>query len=222
MTYVFWTSTGREVMDIFYLLVSFIGLFCVVALAFRKNLAGNGLGITANVGEVITQASYGATGLLLSPIFYMSTHIFGLNYWRKHKDAKGSVVAKVASKKIWLFTLIFIALGLVLFPYINEALDKYRFIEVKDTSFYYINMFAFVIGVSAQATMILRYSFNWILWILVNFVWLAVNLQSGNYIFAAQTMIYQVNAFVGLYEWYQNSKKPEAQSAEDFKKTQRF
>ncbi|MFP6812778.1 MAG: nicotinamide mononucleotide transporter, partial [Moraxella sp.] len=34
-----------------------------------------------------------------------------------------------------------------------------------------------------------------------------VNLMSQNYIFAIQTMVYQINAFVGLYEWYRSEQK---------------
>jgi nicotinamide mononucleotide transporter len=30
--------------------------------------------------------------------------------------------------------------------------------------------------------------------------------MSGNFIFAIQTMVYQVNAFVGLYEWYRSEQ----------------
>ena len=66
---------------------------------------------------------------------------------------------------------------------------------------------AFILSITAQAAMILRYSFNWWLWILSNFVWLTVNLMSGNYIFAIQTMVYQVNSFVGLYEWYRSEQE---------------
>ena len=73
-------------------------------------------------------------------------------------------------------------------------------------SFFWINVIAFVLSITAQAAMILRYSFNWWLWITSNFVWLIVNLMSGNYIFAIQTMVYQINSFIGLYEWYRSEQ----------------
>lgn len=85
------------------------------------------------------------------------------------------------------------------------ANDGSKFLGVID--FFWINVLAFVLSITAQATMILRYSFNWWLWIVVNFVWLIVNLMSQNYIFAIQTMVYQINAFVGLYEWYRSEQK---------------
>jgi len=68
-------------------------------------------------------------------------------------------------------------------------------------------VFAFVLSITAQATMILRYSFNWWIWIAVNFVWLIVNLMTGNYIFAIQTMVYQINSFIGLYEWQRSAEE---------------
>ena len=83
--------------------------------------------------------------------------------------------------------------------------DGSKFLGVID--FFWINVLAFVLSITAQATMILRYSFNWWIWIAVNFVWLIVNLMSQNYIFAIQTMVYQINAFVGLYEWYRSEQK---------------
>ena len=202
LSYVFWTTTHHTGWDWFYLIVSSIGLLCVVSLAFRKNLLGNGLGITANIGEIITQTTYGATGLLLAPFFYLSTHVFGLKHWAKHRDSDGNVVSKSASKVVWAATIAFIITGLILFPLINSQLKNFEFIDSSDPNFYWINIVAFVLGVTAQTCMILRYSFNWWLWILVNFVWLGVNLMTQNYIFACQTMIYQVNAIVGLYEWY--------------------
>ncbi|HSP84606.1 MAG TPA: nicotinamide mononucleotide transporter family protein, partial [Psychrobacter sp.] len=116
---------------------------------------------------------------------------------------------------IWLLTISFMVIGLALFPKINDLLASYGYSVVEDDnskflgviSFFWINVIAFVLSITAQAAMILRYSFNWWLWIVVNFVWLIVNLMSGNYIFAIQTMVYQVNAFIGLYEWHRSEQE---------------
>ena len=105
-------------------------------------------------------------------------------------------------------------IGLALFPTVNALLASYGYAVVENDSslflgfisFFWINVIAFILSITAQAAMILRYSFNWWLWIISNFVWLTVNLMSGNYIFAIQTMVYQVNSFVGLYEWYRSEQ----------------
>lgn len=196
--------------------VAIIGLLCVVALAFRKNLSGNGLGITANIGEIFVQGRSGATGLMLSPVFYLTTHLYGLYYWGKNKDGDGNMIPRGASLAVWGLTFAFIGAGLVAFPWINDHLAQYRFIDNDSSaalslfglsiSWYAINVIAFVLGVSAQTAMILRYAYSWWLWIIVNCVWLAVNLINHNYVFAAQTIVYQINAIVALYEWWDSSR----------------
>lgn len=211
----FWLTTEHTTLDIFYLGVSFVGLVCVVSLSFRKNVMGNGLGIAATAGEVVVQATSGAVGLMLAPLFNFFTHVYGLFYWSKHTDIDGDMIPKSASKWIWLITAAFIVTGLALFPTVNNLLANYGYAVVEDDSskflgvisFFWINVIAFVLSITAQAAMVLRYSFNWWLWIVVNFVWLIVNLMSGNYIFAIQTMVYQVNAFIGLYEWHRSEQK---------------
>ena len=42
---VFWLTTEHRALDWFYLGVSFIGLWCVVSLSFRRNIAGHGFGM---------------------------------------------------------------------------------------------------------------------------------------------------------------------------------
>lgn len=197
--------------------IALVGLVCVVSLAFRKNLLGNGLGINANLGEIYVQYHSGATGLALAPGFYLLTHLFALNYWHKNEDGDGNMLPRSANKTVWLITGVFILAGLIIFPYLNNHIEKFRFIDNNSqtalsfgsttVSWYAVNILAFVLGITAQTAMILRYAYSWWLWILVNFVWLAVNLLTHNDIFAIQTVIYQINAFVGLYEWWKNSRQ---------------
>ena len=174
---------------------------------------GNGLGILATAGEVVVQATAGAVGLMLAPFFNLFTHIYGFFYWSKNTDAEGNMVPRSATKWVWVITIVFIAIGLMLFPVVNNwlAAQGYTTIFEEDNrmlfgmiNFYWLNVFAFVLAITAQATMILRYSFNWWIWIVSNCVWFTLNVINGNFIFAIQTIIYQVNAIIGLYEWQRN------------------
>ena len=168
----FWTTTERTVLDWFYLLVSVIGLLCVVSLSFRKNIAGNGLGMLATAGEVVVQATSGAVGLMLAPLFNFFSHAYGVKYWANNTDADGNMIPKSANKYVWLLTIGFIIVGLALFPIINRWLDAQGYGVIDDDGsqflgmidFFWINVVAFVLSITAQATMILRYSFNWWLW----------------------------------------------------------
>lgn len=212
LTMGFWLTTEHTRLDVFYLIVSLIGLVCVVSLSFRKNVMGNGLGLAATSGEIVVQATAGAVGLMLAPLFNFFTHLYGIVYWSKNTDPDGNMVPKSASKLVWVITIAFIIIGLAIFPTVNAWLTEKGYAVVSNDGsqflglidFYWINVLAFVLSITAQATMILRYSFSWWIWIAVNFVWLIVNLMTGNYIFAIQTMVYQINAFIGLYEWYRS------------------
>lgn len=210
----FWQTTEHKAMDWFYLLVSYIGLLCVVGLSFRKNIMGNGFGMLATAGEVIVQGTAGAVGLMLAPLFNFFSHAWGVIYWKKNTDADGDMLPQSANKYVWGITFLFIIIGITLFPAINEWLSTKGYSIYQDDgskflgviSFYWINILAFILSVTAQATMIMRYSFNWYLWIAVNFVWLIANIMSGNYIFAIQTCVYQINSIVGLYGWYRSEQ----------------
>lgn len=211
----FLLTTKQTGLDWFYLAVSITGLLCVVGLSFRKNIAGNGMGMLATAGEVIVQGTSGAVGLMLAPLFNFFSHAYAIKYWAKNTDGNGEMIPKSATKSVWIITLIFIILGLSLFPVLNDFLIKQGYGIINDDGssflgkidFFWINVVAFVLSITAQVTMILRYSFNWGLWIVVNAVWLIVNLMTGNYIFAIQTLIYQINAMIGLYEWHRSTVK---------------
>lgn len=208
----FWLTTEHQWLDFFYLLVSIAGLLCVVGLSFRKNKLGNGLGLLVTAGEVVVQGTAGAVGLMLAPIFNFFTHAYGLYYWSKNQDADGNMIAKSANKTVWALTILFVVVGLCLLPVLNQWLEHQGFAIVDNdgsrflgrVDFFWINVLAFVLSITAQMAMILRYSLNWWIWIAVNLVWLMVNLMSGNMIFAIQTCIYQVNALVGLYGWHRS------------------
>lgn len=208
----FYQFTEHTGLDWFYLGVSLIGLLCVVGLSFRKNMMGNGLGMLATAGEMVAQGAFGLVGLMLVPMFNFFTHVYGLFYWSKNTDLDGNMVPRSANKWAWLVTAGLIVVGLALFPTVNVGLAKIGYVVVENDGrrflgwidFFWINILALVLSITAQTMMVLRYSLNWWLWIVVNFMWLLVNLMNGNVIFAIQTMVYQINAFVGLYEWHKS------------------
>lgn len=99
---------------------------------------------------------------------------------------------------------------LILYNRNNSYVFSWVIIFLKKDSSPYIlllNCIAFMIGVSDQFTMIMRQPFSWVLWSVSNLVWLSLNLISHNYIFAVQSILYEINALVGIYKWYTNSDK---------------
>lgn len=111
----FWQTTEHTGLDWFYLIVSYIGLLCVVGLSFRKNVMGNGFGMLATAGEVVVQGSRGAIGLMLAPLFNFFTHVWGVIYWKKNTDADGNMLPQSANKYVWIITVLLSALAFIYF-----------------------------------------------------------------------------------------------------------
>lgn len=53
----------------------------------------------------------------------------------------------------------------------------------------------------------MRYSFNWYLWVILNVLVVGLNLYTNNIIIAVQYLIYLFNAVFGICEWKLSSKK---------------
>lgn len=216
----FWQTTERAALDWFYLGVSYVGLLCVVGLSFRKNIIGNGFGMLATSGEVIVQATAGAVGLMLAPLFNFFTHACGVVSWQKNTSSDGDMLPQAANKYVWVITTLFIITGLVVFPSLNDWLIHQGYGIIDDDggqflgaiSFFWVNVVAFILSITAQAAMMMRYSFSWWLWTVVNCFWLTVNVMSDNYIFAIQTCVYQLNTIVGLYGWHKSQQNSPATS----------
>ncbi len=208
LSIIFYQTTQHTAWDIFDLIVCIIGLACVCALTLRKNLSANGLGIITSAGDVISQGRHGAIGLMLFPLYAIITHIFALFSWSQNTDQDGNVTTQSSSVMTWVVTVIFIAIGLYFFPIVNDYLIGLGYgitahddRQVLGISFYWLNVIAFVLSMTAQTSMMLRYSFSWGLWIICGFIWIIINVMSGYSIFAVKIVIYEVNALLGLYAW---------------------
>lgn len=188
-----------------FVLTVFLGYMCVSVLVGRSPIWSNVLGMSANVGEIYTQYLFGNLGLAASSFYYFITHILGLSLWtqKKNQDRQGKVKISKINYTSLVLTILFCVLGVLIMYFYGETIIG------KETSFwlFILNCIAFVIGVSAQFTMIMRQPFSWILWSVSNLIWFTVNLLSHNYIFAVQSVLYEINALIGVYKWYKESGK---------------
>jgi nicotinamide mononucleotide transporter len=62
---------------------------------------------------------------MLAPLFNFFTHLYGIFYWSKNTDGDGNMIPKSANKIVWLVTIAFIAIGLALFPTVNNWLAQW-------------------------------------------------------------------------------------------------
>lgn len=171
------------------------GLLCVILLAQRKNI-GNVLGMLANVGESTANILGGNIGAGLPSFYYFISHVYGLITWHKNQDENHTVKVRTLTDYHFLGTLIFLIIAVFVNVYLTEAL------EVDNTVYQLItNSFIFGLGVVAQLLLMMRFSFNWYIWIILNVLVIGLNIYTNNPIIATQYLIYLFNAIYGLCEW---------------------
>ncbi len=184
------------------LLTALVGYLCVYCLAMRRNI-GNTLGMIANVGEIIVQTGFNNYGLALVPVYNFSSHVIGLVKWEKVKDQQTQKIAVKNRDTTGFISIVIFLLLAFIFIILNRWLTATT--DTLTTWLFGLNALVLILGVVAQGTMIMRYKFAWWIWFTYNCISLALNLYAGNYIFAAQSVIYQLNIMVALYEQYFNT-----------------
>lgn len=180
---------------------AFCGLLCVILLAKRKN-SGNVLGMFAVTGECIANFLGGNIGASLPTFYYFGSHIYGIITWHHHQDDHKNVKVRSLSEQAFLFTLIFLIIAVFFNVYLTDA------IGVDNTIYQLItNCFIFGLGIVAQLLLMMRFSFNWYLWVILNVLVIGLNIYTNNLIIATQYLIYLFNAIYGICEWKLSERK---------------
>lgn len=180
---------------------AFLGLLCVILLAKRKNL-GNVLGMLAVVAECCANFLGGNIGAGLPTFYYFGSHIYGLLTWQKNLDQNKNVKVRSLNESAFLYALIFLIVAAFFNIYLTNE------IGASNTSYQLItNCFIFGLGVVAQLLLMMRYAFNWYLWILLNVLVIGLNIYTDNIVIATQYLIYLFNALYGICEWKLSEEK---------------
>lgn len=176
------------------------GLLCVILFAKRKN-SGNILGMIAVVNECIANFLGGNIGASLPTFYYFASHIYGFINWQRHQDQEHRVKSRSLNERSFLFTIIFLIVAVFVNVYLTDALG------VENTIYQLIiNCFIFGVGVVAQLLLMMRFSFNWYLWVILNILVIGLNIYTHNPIIATQYLIYLFNAIYGICEWKLSEK----------------
>lgn len=174
---------------------AFCGLVCVILLAKRKNM-GNVMGMLANIAECCANFLNGNIGAGLPSICYFSSHIYGLLTWQRNQDKNKNVKSRILSEKAFLYTILILIATVFLNIYLTDVIGA-------ENSIYQLitNCFIFGLGIVAQLLLMMRYSFNWYLWVILNVLVIGLNIYTNNIIIAIQYSIYLFNAIYGICEW---------------------
>lgn len=189
-------------------ITSISGMLCVVLVAKGK-ISNYYFGIIQTGTYAYIAYGYGLYGeVMLNALFYFPLQFVGLYLWNKHK-AKQTVQGEeiqvsVLTKKGWTLTLSSFLVIFVLYAYLLEKIGG---------NVVWIDSATTTLSVIAQILMLKRFTEQWLFWIAVNVLsialWLkALILQGGNDVsMLVMWSAFLINSIYGYYNWSKVYKK---------------
>lgn len=184
------------------LITSISGMLCVVLVAKGK-ISNYYFGIIQTGTYAYISYGYGLYGeVMLNALFYFPLQFVGIYLWRKHKTQQTvqgeEIQVSTLTKKGWGITLSSFLAIFVLYAYLLESLGgKVVWLDSATTT----------LSVIAQILMLKRFTEQWLFWIAVNVLsialWLkALILQGGNDVsMLVMWSAFLINSIYGYYNW---------------------
>ena len=189
-------------------IASITGVLCVVLVAKGK-ISSYAFGTINAITYGYVAYSYGLYGESdLNWFIYLPTQLLGAALWiqnAKKKKELGiesvngeSVQAKNLTKVQWIYVLIGIAATYIIYS---------EFLHFRGSNLAGLDGFAVVLSIVAQILMMLRYAEQWIMWIIVNLItialWVTILIQSGgnDWTVLAMWIAFLINSVYGYINW---------------------
>ena len=178
------------------------GMLCVVLVAKGK-ISNFVFGIVNTATYAYISYGYGLYGeSMLNALFYLPTQFIGLWMWQRHRSVNKvrdeDIEIKRLSLKGWAIVVASVVVGAYAYMHVLMALDAQ---QVR------IDSVAVVMSVAAQILLTLRYAEQWVLWILVNVLsialWVVTLSQSGGSDYSMPVMwtAFLINSIYGWINW---------------------
>lgn len=154
------------------------------------------------IPELVVNLHFGwyavATTIVL---FWMPIDVFSFLRWTKHPDSEDDNLTQVKRLKPWQSALTVVAIvawGLIvgsLLRLIPGAADTY------------LDAFASAVGMANGILLLLRYSEQWLAWLITVVLYLFMDISSGMYILLVTEIAMLVNTFYGIGKWIRYTAK---------------
>lgn len=190
---------------------SFIGVVAAITGIWSVILVAKGKISNYYFGFVnIVTYSYVAFGskyygeVMLNMLYFLPMQFFGLYLWKKNreKNLKSDVKAKLLSNKSRVMWLLVIIIATICYGYFLLKIGANK---------PYLDGLSVILSIIAMILMAYRYVEQWILWIVVDILtialWIFAILNGGNDIaILVMWVAYLVNAIYGFVNWIKLSK----------------
>lgn len=134
-------------------------------------------------------------------LFWMVIDVISFVRWNKHPDNEDENLTVVKRLKPWQSLLVVV--GIAAFGIIVGRLLQF----IPGASDTYLDAFASAVGMANGILLLLRYSEQWIAWMITTVIYLAMDVSAGAYILIIGDMAMLINTVYGIVKWYIYTKK---------------
>lgn len=145
-------------------------------------------------------------------LFWMPIDVVSFLRWNKHPDREDDNLTQVKRLKPWQSALAVVAI--VCWGMLIGSLLRL----IPGTADNYLDAFASAVGMANGILLLMRYSEQWLAWLITVVLYLFMDISSGMYILLVTEIAMLVNTFYGIGKWIRyTAKHPAAQNAESRK-----
>lgn len=141
-------------------------------------------------------------------LFWMVIDVISFIRWNKHPDIEDDNLTEVKRLKPWQSLLV--VAGIAVFGIVVGRLLQF----VPGASDTYLDAFASAVGMANGILLLLRYSEQWIAWLITTVIYLIMDISAGAYILLIGEIAMLVNTIYGMIKWYLYTKKKAEQKTE--------
>lgn len=134
-------------------------------------------------------------------LFWMVIDVISFVRWNKHPDDEDENLTVVKRLKPWQSLLVLV--GIVVFGLVVGKLLQF----IPGASDTYLDAFASAVGMANGILLLLRYSEQWIAWLITTIIYLIMDISAGAYILLIGEIAMLVNTIYGMVKWYLYTKE---------------
>lgn len=134
-------------------------------------------------------------------VFWMPVDVVSFIRWSKHPDGEDENLTVVKRLKPWQSLLSVVAI--VAFGFVVGQLLQL----IPGASDTYLDAFASAVGIANGILLLLRYSEQWIAWLMTTVIYIAMSISQGANLLLIGDIAMLVNTIYGMGKWYVYTKK---------------
>lgn len=148
------------------------------------------------IPELVICLAFGWYAVAVTVVcFWMPIDVISFIRWNKYPDREDENLTQVKRMKPWQSLLV--VAGIAVFGFVVGSL--LQLIPGSEDS--YLDAFASAVGMANGILLLLRYSEQWIAWLITTVLYLFMDISSGMYVLLITEIAMLVNTVYGMVKW---------------------